>query len=237
MGQLTERIARAQAGDKAERDALVAENLGLVHLVVRRFSNRNHDREELFQIGCIGLLKAVDRFDVTMQVAFSTYAVPMIAGEIRCFLRDDGMVRVSRSLKEQGYRIEKAKEALHAQLGREPNVRELADAAQLTVEETVMAMEANRQVTSVEEQPLLEQHADKEGDCDVAEEVVTRLVVEQGLALLNEVERRLITLRYFEEQTQREIGEALGMGQVQVSRMEKKILFRMRNGIVGTNEN
>jgi RNA polymerase sporulation-specific sigma factor len=237
MGQLTERIARAQAGDKAERDALVAENLGLVHLVVRRFSNRNHDGEELFQIGCIGLLKAIDRFDVTMQVAFSTYAVPMIAGEIRCFLRDDGMVRVSRSLKEQGYRIEKAKEALHAQLGREPNVRELADAAQLTVEETVMAMEANRQVTSVEEQPLLEQRADKEGDCDFAEEVVTRLVVEQGMALLDEVERRLITLRYFEEQTQREIGEALGMGQVQVSRMEKKILFRMRNGIVGTNEN
>jgi RNA polymerase sporulation-specific sigma factor len=144
-------------------------------------------------------------------------------------------MRVSRSLKEQGYRIEKAREALAAQLGREPNVRELAETAQLTVEEVVMAMEANRQVTSVEEQPILEQRTDR--DCDVAEEVVTRLVVEQAMTLLDDVERRLITLRYFEEQTQREIGEKLGMGQVQVSRMEKKILFRMRNGIVGTKEN
>lgn len=125
----TEQIIQAHAGDKDARNRLVAENLGLVHAVTRRFEHRGHDREELFQIGCIGLMKAIDKFDVSLQLAFSTYAVPMITGEIRRFLRDDGMVKVSRTLKENGYKIRRAGEMLTRELGREPTMEELAEAA------------------------------------------------------------------------------------------------------------
>ena len=135
MNRLARLMEQAHAGDKEARDRLVSENLGLVHAVTKRFANRGHDREELFQIGCIGLMKAVDKFDVSLNLAFSTYAVPMIAGEIRRFLRDDGMVRVSRTLKENGYKIGKARQLLLAKLGREPGLDEVAEETGLAVEE------------------------------------------------------------------------------------------------------
>ena len=149
MDRQAELIRQAQDGDKKARDTFVAENLGLVHAIVRRFEKRGHDREELFQIGCIGLMKALDHFDLSLNLAFSTYAVPMITGEIRRFLRDDGMVKVSRSLKENGYKISKAKELLARELDREPELMEIAALTELSVEEIVMAMDANREVESL----------------------------------------------------------------------------------------
>ena len=141
MVRQAELIRQAQDGDKKARDKVVSDNLGLVHAIVRRFEKRGHDREELFQIGCIGLIKAIDHFDLSLNLAFSTYAVPMITGEIRRFLRDDGMVKVSRSLKENGYKISRAKEVLTTELGRDPSLLELSAMTELGTEEIVMALE------------------------------------------------------------------------------------------------
>lgn len=242
MNRLAELIEQAHEGDKTARDRLVSENLGLVHAVARRFENRGHDREELFQIGCIGLMKAIDKFDLSLNLAFSTYAVPMIMGEIRRFLRDDGMVKVSRTLKEHGYKISKARELLAAQLGREPDLAELSKATELSIEEIVLALEANKEVESIyqpvyekdgDELLLIDQVCGKESGSFEEEEpekeaVLNHMVIEQLLEILSEQERILIKLRYFETKTQSEVASILGMTQVQVSRLEKKILQRLR---------
>lgn len=243
MDRFAEWIQRAQSGDKAARDRLVSENLGLVHTIVRRFEHRGHDREELFQIGCIGLMKAIDHFDLTLQLAFSTYAVPMIMGEIRRFLRDDGMVKVSRSLKEHGYKISKAREMLSVELGREPSLLEISAITELTIEEIVLAMEANKEVESIY-QPVYGSEGDElllidqlggVGDAlkeePEKEAVLNEIVIAQLLSLLDEKERELIQLRYFEEKTQCEVAKQLEMSQVQVSRQERKILTKLRESM------
>ena len=245
MERLAELIELAHAGDKSARDRLVSDNLGLVHAVARRFDNRGHEREELFQIGCIGLMKAIDKFDLSLNLAFSTYAVPMITGEIRRFLRDDGMVKVSRTLKENAYKISKAKEWLTRELGREPSLLEVSAATELSTEEIVMAMEANKEVESIY-QPVYEKDGDElllidlikggesEGfmqDEPQKEAVLNQMVINQLLSGLNEQERQLIHLRYFENNTQSEAAGKLGMTQVQVSRLEKKILLHLREDI------
>ena len=222
----TEQIRQAHAGDKDARNRLVAENLGLVHAVTRRFEHRGHDREELFQIGCIGLMKAIDKFDVSLQLAFSTYAVPMITGEIRRFLRDDG-------------------EMLTRELGREPTMEELAEAAGLEREEIVLALEANREVASIyqpvyerdgEELLLIDQMEGSGGQSAEREEpekeaVLNHILVEQLLETVGERERRLLQLRYYEGKTQCEVAELLSMSQVQVSRLEKKLLLQLRERV------
>lgn len=242
MDRLAELIGQAHEGDKKARDRLISDNLGLVHAVARRFENRGHDREEIFQIGCIGLMKAIDKFDVSLNLALSTYAVPMITGEIRRFLRDDGMVKVSRTLKENGYKISKARGVLAAELGREPSLLEISAATELETEDIVLAMEANKEVESIY-QPVYEKDGDElllidqisgrdNGYCGKEEPekeaVLNQMVVHQLLELLGEQERKLIELRYFESKTQSEVAEILGMSQVQVSRTEKKILLRLR---------
>lgn len=241
MEHFAELMERAHGGDKNARDVLVSENLGLVHAVARRFDNRGHDREEIFQIGCIGLMKAIDKFDVTLGLAFSTYAVPMIMGEIRRFLRDDGMVKVSRTLKENGYKISKARERLSLKLGREPSLAELADMLDMQVEDIVLSMEANKDVESIY-QPVYEKDGDEmllidqitgAGSAYICEEpekeaVLNKMVIEQLLDILTEQERRLIELRYFDNCTQSVVAGKLGMSQVQVSRAEKRILLRLR---------
>ena len=141
-------IKQAHEGDKGAREKLISDNLGLVWSIVRRFEHRGHDKEELFQIGCIGLMKAIDKFEIAYEVKFSTYAVPMIAGEIKRFLRDDGMIKVSRSLKENGWKVRQAMEQLAHQLGRDATLEEIASATELTIEDIVMAMEANVEVES-----------------------------------------------------------------------------------------
>ncbi len=242
MERFAELVVQAHGGDKRARDQLVAENLGLVRAVARRFENRGHDREEIFQIGCIGLMKAIDKFDVSLNLAFSTYAVPMITGEIRRFLRDDGMVKVSRTLKENGYRISRARESLVTKLGREPSMLELAEATGLNREDIVLALEANKEVESIY-QPVYERDGDEllmidqisgrssgygTGEEPEKEAVLNQIVIEQLLQLLSEQERKLIELRYFENKTQSEVAAVLGMSQVQVSRSEKRILQQLR---------
>lgn len=239
MRDMTELIRRAQDGDKEAKERMISENLGLVHSIAKRFENRGCDREELFQTGCIGLIKAIEKFDLSLQLAFSTYAVPMIMGEIRRFLRDDGMVKVSRTLKENGYKISKARELLTNELGREPSILEIEVLTELSREEIVLAMEANRDVESIyqpvagtdgDEILLVDQLGNTNNIYEEPEKeaVLNELVVTQLLATLDEKERQVIQLRYFENKTQCEVAAALGMSQVQISRLERKILLRLR---------
>ncbi|MDD6057162.1 MAG: SigB/SigF/SigG family RNA polymerase sigma factor [Clostridiales bacterium] len=241
MNRFAERIRLAHEGDKAARDRLIDDNMGLVHAVVRRFDYYGHDREELFQIGCIGLMKAIDHFNLELNLAFSTYAVPMITGEIRRFLRDNRMVKVSRALKENAYKIGKARELLTRELGREPSMAELSAITGLTAEDMVMAMEASREVESLY-QPVYEKDGDElllidqlggeyEEEEPEKEAVLNQMVIAQLLSELSEGERRLIELRYFESRTQTQVAAELGMTQVQVSRLEKKILLRLRENM------
>lgn len=246
MDDTKELILRAHNGDKAARDKLVLENIGLVYSVSRRFAGRGYELEDINQIGTIGLIKAIDKFDDSFDVRFSTYAVPMIAGEIKRFLRDDGMLKVSRSLKENGYRIKKASDELVSQNGREATIEELAAATELSVEDVVMALEANTDVESIyrtiyqndgNEVYLVDKLSGSSGDtvkdefAGAQEQLLNSILLEQLLAELDEMEGKLIMLRYFKEMTQTQVADKLGISQVQVSRIEKKILKKLRGYI------
>lgn len=243
-------IARSQAGEKDAREVLIEKNLGLVHHIVKRFANRGYDMEDLFQIGTIGLMKAIDKFDLSLGLKFSTYAVPMITGEIKRFLRDDGMVKVSRTIKENGLKAGFARQKLQGVLGREPTIQEIAEETGLDREEIVLAMEASIEVESIysavyqddgSEVYLVDKvvrgargsvGSSMLGSCDSEdsekEELLNRMLLKQLLDSLEPDQRELICMRYFQNKTQTEIAAALGISQVQVSRMEKKILLRLR---------
>ena len=227
-------------GSKAAKEKIVSDNTGLVWSIARRFVNRGYDLEELYQIGCIGLLKACDRFESRYGVQFSTYAVPLIAGEIKRFLRDNGVIKVSRILKQNGYQISKAKEALLHKYGREATLDELADYTGLCVEDIVMATEANREVESIQQTicgkdgtqvSLVERLVDEAQSEVAAENIMNRILVGQAMEKLGEMEQELIRLRFFEDRTQTEVAKVLGISQVQVSRLEKKILIQMRQNL------
>ncbi|MFB4160650.1 RNA polymerase sporulation sigma factor SigF [Geomicrobium sp. JSM 1781026] len=229
-------IEDSQAGDRTARDQLVEKNTRLVWSVVQRFLNRGYEAEDLFQIGCIGLMKAIDKFDLTYQVKFSTYAVPMIIGEIQRFIRDDGTVKVSRSLKELNHKIRKEKEELTKKLGRVPTLNEIAESLDITPEDVVFANEATRTLSSLHETvyenegdpiTLMDQLSDPD-DSKWFEELALRDVVTH----LEKRERLIVFLRYYKDQTQSEVAERLGISQVQVSRLEKKILEKMRKEMV-----
>lgn len=231
-------IKQAKEGDKEARDKVIMENTALVWSIVRRFTNRGQDPQDLFQIGTIGLMKAVDKFDGSFKVQFSTYAVPMISGEIKRFLRDDGMMKVSRSLKENGWKVKQAQEQLSHELGRDATLNEVSAATKLTVEDIVIAMEANGEVESIyksvyqgdgNEICLVDKLPEQKNE---GEKLLNHIVLKQLLDDLEEKERKLILLRYFEERTQTEVAKELGISQVQVSRLEKKILRRMRKEFV-----
>lgn len=234
MDDILALLGRVHQGDKKARDILVEKNMGLVHSIARRFQNRGVEMEDLIQIGSIGLLKAIDKFDLTYEARFSTYAVPMITGEIKRFLRDDGMVKVSRSLKEEAARIYAAREVFMGEQGREPTLEELADKLQLTREEVILAMESAAQIESLQKTIYQSDGSDialedkLPFEKNQQEEVLDRMLLEQMLGSLNTEERELIYLRFFKERTQSNIAKKMGMSQVQVSRMEKKILRRMR---------
>ncbi len=227
-------LRKAQAGDKSARDQVVRENLGLIRHSIKRFVGRGYDSEDLYQIGCMGLLKAVDRFDETYDVCFSTYAVPMIQGEIRRFMRDDGMVKVNRTIKMNQFRIVKMREELTERLNRDPTITEIAEAADLPVEDVVIASNAAMEVESIyqtayrsedSEVMLIDQLA---AEKDEQNETINRLLVGELLGSLAGKERKLILLRYYRNRTQTETALALGMTQVQVSRLEKRILQQLR---------
>ena len=211
-------IGRAHQGDKA------------IYSVAKRFLGRGVEMEDLFQIGSIGLLKAVDKFDMSYDVKFSTYAVPMIIGEIKRYLRDDGILKVSRSLKENHYRIYQVREALTRRLEREPTMEEMAAEMGISIEELVMTMESGAEVESLHktiyqgegtEISLMDKLPEKENR---QEKALDRIFLEEILGTLEAKERRLIYMRYFQNMTQMEIAHELGVSQVQVSRMEKRIL-------------
>ena len=235
MEEMSVLIEKSHAGDKQAREVLIEKNLGLVHHIVKRFLNRGVDAEDLFQIGCIGLMKAVDKFDLAFDVKFSTYAVPMISGEIKRFLRDDGMVKVSRSLKENGWKITRAREQFQHEHGREPTLEEIAKVTGLSTEEVVMAMDAGSEVESIyksvyqsdgNEIYLVDQIAGKNNE---REKLLNHMLLKQLLSELEGEERELIRLRYFQGKTQTEVAGRLGISQVQVSRLEKRILRRLRD--------
>lgn len=224
----------SQNGDQQAKDILVERNVRLVWSVVQRFINRGYDPDDLFQIGCIGLLKSIDKFDLSYNVRFSTYAVPMIIGEIQRFIRDDGSIKVSRSLKEVGHKVRRKKDEMSKKFGRSPTVSELASELDLTVEEVVQAQEAIRSPHSIHETvyendgdpiTLLDQISD--GD----ENWFDKLAIQETVSELDPRERLIVYLRYYQDQTQSEVAQRLGISQVQVSRLEKKILAWMKNHI------
>lgn len=239
MDETRELLRLTKEGDEEAREKLVLDNMGLIWSVVKRFTNRGYDPEDLFQIGSIGLLKAVDKFDLSYDVRFSTYAVPMITGEIKRFLRDDGMIKVSRSLKENAYKINQVREAFSMQHQREATIDEIAKETNLAREEIVVALEANKEVESLHQptyqgdgsEILLMDRLTKEDDEE--EMVLNHVLLEESLKNLSEEERSLIEYRYFHGKTQQEIAGILQISQVQVSRMEKKVLRRLREQILG----
>lgn len=231
--ELRSLIRSSQSGDQEARELIVQSNLRLVWSVVQRFLNRGYEPDDLYQIGCIGLLKSVDKFDLSFEVKFSTYAVPMIIGEIQRFIRDDGTVKVSRSLKEMANKIRRAKEDLSKVYGRVPTVNELAEHLELSPEEIIMAQEANRSPSSIHETvyendgdpiTLLDQIADQ-NDTKWFEQIALKEAIHE----LDERERLIVYLRYYKDQTQSEVAMRLGISQVQVSRLEKKILQQMKD--------
>ena len=227
-------IIKAQAGDEAAKEVLVEENVGLVWSLVKRFSGRGYDLEDLFQIGSIGLLKSIDKFDHSYNVKFSTYAVPMIVGEIKRFLRDDGMIKVSRSLKEVAYKARLKKDELSKALDREPTIREIAASLEINEEDIIVALEANTEVESLsavihqgDGKPITLE--DKIDQAPAAQNsMIDNIVLSQIIQELSAVEREIIQYRYYEDRTQTEIAEILGVSQVQISRIEKRILKKMR---------
>ncbi len=232
-------IRLSKQGDKAARDRVVTENVGLVWSIVRRFMGRGHEAEDLFQIGSIGLMKAIDKFDLSYEVKFSTYAVPMITGEIKRFLRDDGMIKVSRSLKETAGKIRLMRETLESKNGREPTIEEIGEALQLAKEEIVMALESGAEVES-----LYKTIYQGDGNAiflidkieqtdDTSEEMIDHMALREVMDSLDEKEKDIIRLRYFKDKTQTEIAKQLGISQVQVSRLERKILRTMRERMLG----
>lgn len=243
-------IARSQAGEKDAREVLIEKNLGLVHHIVRRFAGRGYEQEDLFQIGTIGLMKAIDKFNLELGLQFSTYAVPMITGEIKRFLRDDGPVKVSRTIKENGLKVKLARQKLQAAEGREPTLQEITEATGLTKEDVVVAMEASIEVESIYSAVYQDDGSEVYlvdrvvrglngsvgssmagsigGEDTEKEELLNHLLLTQLLDTLNPSERELISMRYFQNKTQMEIASILGISQVQVSRLEKKILLRLR---------
>lgn len=235
-----ELIKRAQNGDADARNQIIDKNTGLVWSVVRRFRNRNVETEDLFQIGCIGLIKAVDKFDASFNVRFSTYAVPMILGEIRRYFRDDGSIKVSRSLKELSLKARDLSERLEQKLGRPPSINELAEALGEEPENVVHALDASRAPES-----LFREFEDDDGsenrlidrivaeDRDSENDTVEKISLYSALRQLSAREKRLIWLRYYSGQTQQNVAKKLGISQVQVSRLEKKILDILKNRLGG----
>jgi len=239
MEQTIAYIKRAHKGDKQARDTLVLGNQGLVWSVVQRFLGRGHDKEELFQIGCIGLMKAVDNFDPERLVRFSTYAVPMIVGEIRRYLRDNSSIRVSRSLRDTAYKAIYAKEGYVRRYMKEPTVQEIADEIGIAKEDVVFALDAVQIPMSLHEPVyndggdalyVMDQVSDKKNR---EENWVEELSLEAAMERLNERERYIISLRFFEGKTQTEVAGQIGISQAQVSRLEKNALKTMRQYLLG----
>jgi len=234
----TRLINEAQEGSKEAAGTLIEENAGLIWSVVRKFSGRGYELDDLYQIGAMGLLKCIQKFDMSFGVKFSTYAIPMIMGEIKRFLRDDGLIKVSRPLKELAIKAKYIQEDLIKKTGEPPTISEIAATLDVSREDLVMALEAGKEVESLYQTIY-------QGDgspiylidkLDMAEgnspEIVDIIALKEILTKLSPKERRIIMLRYFEEKTQMEIAREIGVSQVQVSRIEKRIIENLRESLL-----
>ena len=227
-------LKRAHQGDKAARDALTEENIGLVWSVVHRFEGRKAEREDLFQIGSIGLLKAIDKFDESYGVCFSTYAVPMIVGEVRRHLRDNNSLRVSRSIRDTAYHALQIRARLMDESGQEPHISDIAKAMDIKEEEVAFALDAIQDPVSLFE-PIYHDDGDAiyvmdqlKDDRTSDDDWLTHVAIERGMDKLSEREQNIIKLRFFQGRTQMEVAEEIGISQAQVSRLEKNALRHMK---------
>ncbi|MGI6485743.1 MAG: RNA polymerase sporulation sigma factor SigF [Tepidanaerobacteraceae bacterium] len=227
-------LKQVKQGNRQARDKLVSLNLGLVWSIVKRYNNRGYELEDLFQIGSIGLLKAIDKFDPSYNVKFSTYAVPMIMGEIRRFIRDDNPIKVSRSLKELSIKIQRTQEKITKTSGREPTVKELAKELNVSPEEVVLGMESSQTAISLNDISFQDDGSPLyyinqiDGNEYKDNQWFDKIVLKEALSKLNKDERQIIILRYFKDMTQTEVAKKLGLTQVQVSRLERKILDKVK---------
>ena len=228
-------ISKSQQGDRDSEESLIKHNVGLISSIAKRFLNRGYEFEDLFQIGSIGLIKAIKNFDPSFSVKFSTYAVPMIMGEIKRFIRDDGIIKVSRSMKDVAKKSKIARERLSKELGRDPTINELAEDMHISPEDLVMAMDS--MITPEYLYDVIHQDdgspvllIDKLAEDDhVDNEITDRIALKEVLERLDAKARQIIILRYFKDKTQTEIANMLGISQVQVSRIEKKVLAKMKD--------
>ena len=230
MSRQLELIAKAQAGDGEASELLVTENSGLIWSVARRFLGRGAEADDLYQLGCLGFLKAVEGFDLEFGTQFSTYAVPKIAGEIRRFLRDDGAVKVSRGLKEQAATIKSVRNRLTSALGREPTIQEISHQTGFSPEEIALAETATAATESIQRETGDEGFSLEQvlTDTESEDKMVEKIALRQAIAALPERERTVIQLRYFHSLTQQRVAKVLNVSQVQVSRIEKKAISQLR---------
>ncbi|MCL1924379.1 MAG: RNA polymerase sporulation sigma factor SigF [Defluviitaleaceae bacterium] len=238
IDETKELILKAQNGDKEALDMLVNKNLGLIWSVVKKFTNRGYEPDDLFQIGAIGLIKCIQKFDMGFEVKFSTYAVPMIIGEIKRFLRDDGLIKISRPLKELSRKAKYLAEELQQKTGKPPTLLELAEKLEVDVDELSVALDSSREVESIYQavyqgdgNPVflidkIEQNDDEES------KNVDIITLKEILKNLSPKEQQIINMRYFDDKTQTETAKEIGISQVQVSRIEKKVLSTLKNQLL-----
>ena len=229
-----ELLVRAKAGDKQAREELISGNLRLVLSVIQRFANRGENADDLFQVGCIGLIKAIDNFDINLQVKFSTYGVPMIVGEIRRYLRDNSTMRVSRAMRDTAYKVLQAKEAYMAKHQKEPTVEEIARMLDLKREDVVFALDAILEPVSLYE-PVYSDSGDTVCVMDQVKDSrntdemwLERIALKEAVSHLSERERKILSMRFFQGKTQMEVSGEIGISQAQVSRLEKNALRQIR---------
>ena len=235
--EMTELLRRSHAGDERARETLIQGNLRLVLSVIQRFASRGENADDLFQVGCVGLIKAIDNFDVSQNVRFSTYGVPMIIGEIRRYLRDNSAIRVSRSMRDTAYRVLQCREAMQAEQSREPTLEEVARRLELPLETVNTAMDAISVPVSLYEpvytdggDPLtvMDQVRDTK---NTDEQWVERIALREAISTLGEREKRILALRFFDGRTQMEVASEVGISQAQVSRLEKNAIRTLRKAI------
>ena len=233
---MNELILRAQEGEKEALSKLVDENVGLIWSIVRRFGNRNYELEDLFQIGSIGFIKAIKRFDTSFETKLSTYAVPMIIGDIRRFLRDNGPIKVSRSLKELSMKIKDLQEKSEKIEGKELSLEELAGILNVEKEDIVLALEATSYIESIDKNIGEDDGftvADKiSSNEDDYEKTINKITLDKLIKVLDEKEKKVIFFRYYREMTQSQIADFLGTSQVQISRIEKRALQKMHDKVI-----
>ena len=235
--EMVELLRRSQAGDQAARERLIEGNLRLVLSVIQRFLGRGENPDDLFQVGCVGLLKAIANFDVNLNVRFSTYGVPMIAGEIRRYLRDNSAIRVSRSMRDTAYRVLQAREKLQRENQREPTVEQIAKELDLPREEVVFAMDAVVDPVSLFD-PVYSDGGDTVCVMDQVRDTrntdeswLDRIALREAISTLGEREKRILALRFFDGRTQMEVASEVGISQAQVSRLEKNAIRTLRKAI------